>query len=272
MTTYSLLNWNVNGLRARWDQLKQMIQEDFYDIICLQEIKCDEDSADWIIDELHELGYWSYLNSYQNNSGLHGTGIFIKKSLAPVLIFKDTEGRVQSAKFPTFDLINVYINQGQELGSDEYHEKLELMNRLYHHVKSLDRPVIIVGDYNICPTDDDVWSTDHWDENTVSCSPPEREAFNRILNDPDLKLRNLDVVNEIKFTWYGYRHTWRKYSNDQLIEHTGRYGVKCDHVLTNIDGASDIILLDHYRLPKVRSEVTTSDHVAMAMTISLVDS
>lgn len=264
--TYSLLNWNVNGLRARWNQLEQILKDSSYDIVCLQEIKCDKESADWNIEQLRLLGYSSYLNSYTEYPGLHGTAVLIKDTIKPVLVTHESSGRIQTVSFDEFVVINVYINQGQELGSDEYNEKLKLMTRLHEYVKKIThKPIILCGDFNICPTESDVWDTYYWDENTVSCSPPEREIFNKFIDE--LKLTNLSVVNEVKFTWYSYRHTWRKYSDGQLFEHTGRYGVKCDHILTNLNNTSEILLLDHIRLPKIKPEEATSDHVAMVITI-----
>lgn len=264
--SYSLLNWNVNGLRARWDQLKRMLVETPYDIVCLQEIKCDYESADYVVEDLKTMGYVSYFNTNLDYPGSHGTAVLIKEPLKPIMVSHEHSGRIQTVSFDDFAVITVYINQGQEIDSDEYVAKLKIMNRLYNYLQGIThKPLIVCGDFNICPTGDDVWSTDHWNDDTVSCSPRERESFNRVLELNNL--RNLPVVNDVRFTWYSYRHTWRKYSNGELFEHTGRYGVKCDHILTNHPNTSDVILMDHYRLPKIKPEEATSDHVAMAITI-----
>lgn len=261
--SYKILNWNVNGLRARWDQLKSIMADDSYDIIALQETKCEYEQVDYIVDELKALGYTLYLNPHPD--GYHGTGIIIKSHLQ-FWTGMHVHGRVQEVYGTDFRLINVYVNQGQAVDSPEYPIKLELMSELKKLMtRSSDTNLIVLGDFNICPEDEHVWDVGYWHDEVISRTPPEVESFNQLAQITGI--RNVPVANDVKFTWYPYRHTWRKYQSDQLVEHTGKYGIKCDHVLTNMQAVSEIALLDYCRLPKIKSDFTTSDHVPMVIEI-----
>jgi exonuclease III len=137
------------------------------------------------------------------------------------------------------------------------------MEELYNNLsRSKFESLILSGDFNICPDDSDVWSTQYWNSDTICCSIDERLAFSKLLSLDSMK--NLPIItNSItsKFTWYGYKTSWRKYHKDVLIDCTGKYGIKCDHILSN-NLQGNINLLSEYRFPAIKLN-TTSDHVPM---------
>lgn len=262
---YKILNWNVNGLRSRVDQLAEIIRDTNPDIIAMQEIKCTLVSADEHISQICDLGYAVHLNPHMEE-GRHGVGFFVREGISH-LHMMHTPGRSSILILEDGSmLMNVYVNQGQDIESPEYPIKLKFLSEIDEWIVDHQHSrLIICGDFNVCPKDEDVWSTDSWHHGVISRTPDEIDAFTNLLIGKNL--RNLPVTNHVKFTWYSYRHTWRKYDDNKLVEHSGRYGTKCDHVITNSDSVSPITLLDYIRLPEIKSEFPTSDHVPMVFTI-----
>lgn len=149
-----ILTWNVNGLRAikrkgAWDDLLALEA----DIMCLQEIKSTKDQL--TKDQLQPYGYFAFFNSSKVKKGYAGTAIYSKQQ--PVKVIDDlgeekfdTEGRLQTAYFNDFILVNCYFPQGAREGRLEF--KLEYYDKFLQHVEGLKSetglPVLFCGDVN----------------------------------------------------------------------------------------------------------------------------
>ena len=145
-----LISWNVNGLRACMGKgFLDFLKASDADIVCLQETKMQREQADFIIG-----GYEEYWNSAEKK-GYSGTAVFTKKPPLSVsygigIPEHDTEGRVITAEFPDFFLVNVYTpNSQQELARLPYRMQWEDAFREY--LKTLDqkKPLIVCGDMNV---------------------------------------------------------------------------------------------------------------------------
>ena len=145
-----LVSWNVNGLRAIWNKgFEDIFYQIDADIFCIQETKMQEGQLDVDFE-----GYEQYFNSAVKK-GYSGTAVFTKKKPIQVtygigIEEHDQEGRVITAEFETFYLVNVYTpNSQRELVRLSYRKKWEDDFRAY--VKQLDekKPVIICGDLNV---------------------------------------------------------------------------------------------------------------------------
>ena len=145
-----LISWNVNGLRACMGKgFLDFLKASDADIVCLQETKMQREQADFIIG-----GYEEYWNSAEKK-GYSGTAVFTKKPPLSVsygigIPEHDTEGRVITAEFPDFFLVNVYTpNSQQELARLPYRMQWEDAFRDY--LKTLDqkKPLIVCGDMNV---------------------------------------------------------------------------------------------------------------------------
>jgi len=153
-----LVSWNVNGLRAvlRKNFLDYLAEEQ-PDILCLQETRADPNE----VEQLWPFSYTTYWNCAQKK-GYAGTCIFTKDR--PLAITcgigraeHDSEGRVLTAEFAEFFIVNVYVpNSQRELTRLAYRQQWDRDFRRY--LKKLDRkkPVIFCGDFNVAHTELDL--------------------------------------------------------------------------------------------------------------------
>lgn len=263
-----LISWNVNSLNARYLSVEELIKDHQPDILLIQESRISESvyESQWK-DWDSELGYASLLNSKESYPGRAGVLSLIKDTIKVSEVDLDhlnSSGRIQSFEIGGITLINVYINQGQEYLSEEYVDKLALMEELRVMVDNLlnsGKEVIIGGDFNICPEDIHVWSTSNWHSGVVSRTPEEIDSFNGII---DLGLTNIEPTEGELMTWYGYRHSWRKMDEGVRVDLSSKYGIKCDHFLLS-NGLSGSVTID----PKFRFEVDKpSDHLPVVLTLA----
>lgn len=143
-----IVSINVNGLKSSLDKgLRQFLLLNNYDIICLQEIKCN--------NPLLELNnYYSYYN-YCNKRGYSGTAIFSKiKPISEKYLFDDIdidlESRVIILEYKTFYLIDVYVpNSKANLSRINY--RMNFDSIFYQKLENLDKrkPIIVCGDFNV---------------------------------------------------------------------------------------------------------------------------
>ncbi len=153
-----LLSWNVNGLRA---VLKKnflgFLDDEKPDILCLQETKC----APGQVEQLWPAHYTTYWNSAQKK-GYSGTAIFTKERPLKVqpdlgMAEHDQEGRVLTAEFKDFFLVNVYVpNSKRELERLPYRQQWDA--DFLRFLKKLEqkKPVIFTGDFNVAHTESDL--------------------------------------------------------------------------------------------------------------------
>ncbi|MDB6121707.1 MAG: exoA [Pedosphaera sp.] len=153
-----LISWNVNGLRAvlRKNFLDYLKEED-PDILCLQETKCTPDD----VEQLWPATYTTYWNSAQKK-GYSGTAIFTKTRPFAVTYGidcaeHDMEGRVITAEYPDFFVVNVYVpNSKRDLARLPYRQRWDC--DFLSHLKKLEqkKPVIFCGDLNVAHTEIDL--------------------------------------------------------------------------------------------------------------------
>ena len=153
-----LVSWNVNGLRSvlRRNFLEYLADEN-PDILCLQETKCHPDQ----VEQLWPAAYTTYWNTAEKK-GYSGIAIFTK--IRPLKITPhigvdehDLEGRVLTAEFPDFILVNVYVpNSRRDLSRLPYRQRWDV--DFLRYLKKLERkkPVIFCGDLNVAHTELDL--------------------------------------------------------------------------------------------------------------------
>ncbi len=144
-----LVSWNVNGLRACMGKgFPEFLRAADADIVCLQETKMQREQADFTMD-----GYEEYWNSAEKK-GYSGTAVFTRETPLSVsygmgLPEHDSEGRVITAEYPGFYLVNVYTpNSQQELARLSYRMTWEDAFRDYLKARDAQKPVIVCGDMN----------------------------------------------------------------------------------------------------------------------------
>lgn len=201
-----LISWNVNGLRAC---IKKGFEESVSllapDVICLQETKMQEGQADISLP-----GFYQYWNS-ADKKGYSGTAVFTKEE--PLYVSygigideHDHEGRVITAEYPSFYLVNVYVpNSKQELLRLSYRMTWEDDFRAYVNRLNETKPVVICGDLNVAHTEIDLKNPK---SNTASAgfTPQEREKMTMLLDSGFTdSWRYLNPGKEGVYSWWSYR-------------------------------------------------------------------
>ena len=179
-----IVTWNVNSLRQRVPRLLPWLDERRPDVVCLQETKLGDDAwAEVVGDELSARGY--AVAAY-GEATWNGVAILSRVGLDDVVRgidgapgFPHPEARAVSATCGGIRVVCVYVPNGRSPGSDHYGYKLAWLESLRVMVEAGPRPVVVLGDMNIAPTDADVFDPDAYVGQT-HVTPPERQALARL--------------------------------------------------------------------------------------------
>lgn len=240
-----LTSWNVNGLRACLgkDFIKSMLELDS-DIICLQETKMQEGQAD-----VNLPGYFQFWNS-ADKKGYSGTAIFTKQEPINVtygigIDEHDHEGRVITAEYPSFYLVNVYTpNSKQELLRLSYRMIWEDDFRRYLMELDKIKPVILCGDLNVAHKEIDLKNPK---TNTMSAgfTIEERDKLTTLLNSGFVdtwRHFHPDVTNV--YSWWSYRFRARENNAGWRIDYF-LVSERLKDKITHTDIHTDILGSDH---------------------------
>ncbi|MSV93016.1 MAG: exodeoxyribonuclease III [Actinobacteria bacterium] len=157
-----LATWNVNSLRARMVRVEEWLLDVQPDVVCMQETKMAEDA--FPTETFAAMGYESV---HHGQGQWNGVAILSRVGLEnPVRNFADgqepdPEARLVTATCAGIRVSSVYVPNGRELDHDHYKYKLAWMKRLIDHLDADTSPtqgVIVTGDYNIAPEDQDVYN------------------------------------------------------------------------------------------------------------------
>jgi len=201
-----IATWNVNSMNVRQAHVIEWLQSNNPDVLVLQEIK--QVSEKFPVDELQSIGYYSIASGQKTYNGV----AVISKTPAsdPVTDFPDLDDpqrRILASTVGDIRIIDLYIPNGSEVGSEKYAYKLgwlaSLRRFLETEVQAYEK-LVVLGDFNIAPADEDVHDPEKWGE-AILCSPAERKALRDLL---DLGLtdvfRKFDHP-EKTFSWWDYR-------------------------------------------------------------------
>jgi exodeoxyribonuclease-3 len=201
-----LATWNVNSLRVRMPHLLTWLAGNSLDLVALQELKLPDESFPRA--EFEQAG-WHVIFSGQKT--YNGVALLARSECRDVARdipgFEDPQRRVLAATFGELRVINVYVPNGQEVGSEKYAYKLTWLEALRNWLAlELERHphLVVLGDYNIAPEDRDVHDPPAW-EGSVHVSPAEREALRSLF-----KLGLEDVFRRFEqpegaYSWWDYR-------------------------------------------------------------------
>lgn len=219
--TLSVVTWNVNSLRVRLAQVLDWVGTHEPDVVCLQETKLENPA--FPIDALRSAGYHG-LHSGQKT--YNGVAILSRIPPAdPVAVLPgapdDAQRRLLAATIGGVRVVNVYVPNGAEVGSDKFSYKLDWLARLNRYLAdelAAHPRLALVGDFNIAPANEDVYDPKLW-ENSVLFSPPEREAFAKLL-----ALGLFDTFRKFEqpgasFSWWDYRQGAFRRNNGLRIDH-----------------------------------------------------
>ena len=192
-----VISYNVNGIRAALNKdLDQWMMVSKPDILCLQEIKANEDQID--VNRFNQLGYDCFWNSAQKKgySGEFGMG----NSLY------DYEGRVIRADYDNFSVISVYMPSGSS-GDLRQEFKIQFLKDFYQYIlelKTLFPKLLIVGDYNICHKEIDIHNPLR-NKNTSGFLPEERQWLSEFIDLGFIDTFRKFNLDPHQYTWWSYR-------------------------------------------------------------------
>ena len=201
-----IATWNVNSMKVRLPHVLEWLGANEPDVLVLQEIK--QVTEAFPVDDLREAGSASLAKEPKTYNGV--AVIARSEPADPVLelpSFEDPQRRVLATTVNGVRIIDLYVPNGSEVGSDKYDYKLGWLASLHNYLQdelSRHEKLVVLGDFNIAPKDEDVYDAEKWGD-AILCSPKEREALARLL---DLGLtdvfRNFDQPEKI-FSWWDYR-------------------------------------------------------------------
>ncbi|PPR77082.1 MAG: Exodeoxyribonuclease III [Alphaproteobacteria bacterium MarineAlpha3_Bin5] len=219
-----IATWNVNSVNARLPNLIEWLEFSKPDVVLLQELKCQENNFPRI-----EIGSLNYHAELVGQKAYNGVAILSKQPIKihhSMLPGNSNDEQARYIEVDTFGLrfASIYLPNGNpsENGkSDKFLYKLDWMSRLIVRAKRLikkNEPFVLGGDFNICPTDDDLYDPKAF-TNDALCLPEARLKF--------FELMNLGLVNAVKaldnttrlYSYWDYqRGAWQK-NDGLLIDH-----------------------------------------------------
>ena len=238
-----ITTWNVNGIRARLDQVQDWVLKEKPDVLCLQEIKASPDQIPMFLCELE--GYWCY---WHGSRGYSGVGLHVSKELAPERpAFAhpafDYENRIVTVSLPEATIASVYVPNG---GKD-FPAKMKFLDALDQFAadhQGASAPLVICGDLNVARTDMDVHPKER-KPRAIGQLPEERALLERLISRDLVDVgRALDPDNDQYFTWWA---PWRDMRKRNI-------GWRLDYVLASTS------LFAKVRGSHVQREFGTSDH------------
>jgi len=201
-----IASWNVNSIRVRLQQVLDWLEAEQPDVIGLQEIKVPDEA--FPAEAFTEAGYQCLVNGQKTYNG-----VALLSKLAPqdALIdmpgLADPQKRAVSATFDGCRIINLYVPNGESVGSEKYSYKLgwleSLRAWLAAELAAHDR-LVVMGDFNIAPEDRDVHDPEEW-RGKVLCSDRERAALGSLLQLGLQDSFRLFEQPEKMYSWWDYR-------------------------------------------------------------------
>jgi exodeoxyribonuclease-3 len=254
-----IATWNTNSVRTRLPNLLSWLTETEPDIVLLQETKAMNDQFPQ--EEIENLHYNIALHGQKTYNGV---AILSKFPLEDVTCgipgFEDEQARYIEAVVHGTRVASIYVPNGMAVGSEKYIYKLNFLDQLYRHVKTLltyDEKLVLGGDFNIAPQDQDVYDPQEWHEQ-ILCSTPEREKLRALLylglTDA---LRARHPEENALYTWWDYRAgSWQN-----------NFGLRIDHFLLSPQAADH--LKEAYVEKEIRGMDKTSDHAPVVCQLDL---
>jgi len=258
-----IATWNINGVRARLDTAVAWLKEASPDILCFQEIKCED--AAFPTEAFGDLGYNIAVHGQK---GFNGVAILSKLPLEEVsrgLPGNDGDDHarfmeaVVSVASGALRVAAIYVPNGNPVGTEKFDYKLAWMARLEAHIKRRlagEETCVYAGDYNVIPEPEDARNPEAWVKDALF-QPITRRAFRRYLN-----LGLTDAFRACHgepghYTFWDYQAgAWQRNN-----------GIRIDHLLLSPPAADRLLSA---RIDKhARDWERPSDHVPVVINLDL---
>jgi exodeoxyribonuclease III len=224
-----IATWNVNSVRMRLDILTRWLEQNPVDIVCLQETKVVDEL--FPIDDLERFGYHVWMSGQKSYNGV---AILSNKPLTDISVGfggvlssdivgdLDEQKRVISGVFEGIRIVNVYVPNGNSVGSEKYEYKLRWLELLRQYLMALlergEKSICICGDFNIALEDRDIYAEKG--DNHIMNSAVERAALRRSILDLGLRdsFRKFNLAGGY-YSWWDYRQTGFEQNRGWRIDH-----------------------------------------------------
>lgn len=246
-----IATFNVNGITSRLPRLLEWLAQEAPDVVCLQELKSLDEG--FPIADIRAAGYGAI---WQGQRSWNGVAI-LAKGVDPIEIRRglpgdhdDTHSRYLEAAVNGIIIGCLYLPNGNPQPGPKFDYKLAWFERLIRHAKGLfasGHPVVLAGDYNVVPTDFDIYNPKSWRKDAL-LQPESREAYARLLAQGWTDAIRAHHPEEAIFTFWDYfRDHWSRNA-----------GLRIDHLLLSRDLVPRLRDANVDRW--VRGQVKASDH------------
>lgn len=253
----TIASWNVNSVRARLNQIVAWIRKVNPGILCLQETKV----TDNLFPEENFLAE-GYHSAIFGQTKYNGVAILSKYDIEnPIKGLRENnlneQARIISAKICGINIICLYAPDARSINHESFSYKLNWFNRLDAYLKNYykkEEDIIVCGDFNIAPTDVDVYDPDLWICKTY-IHPKIRSSFKKIESWGLVDFFQILGESKHSFTWWDYKEGFIK-----------NKGMRLDHIL----GSEGLVsrLTKIWVDKEVRSLPKPSDHAPIICTLS----
>ena len=201
-----IASWNVNSLRVRLPQVLEWLEDNPVDVLALQETKMVDE--DFPVEEIQQAGYQV---EYSGQKTYNGVAILSRQAGSDVV--KDIKGlddpqrRILALTVDDVRVLNLYVVNGKEVGSDKYEYKLDWLKKVTAFIKQDIKKYpnyVVLGDFNIAPEDSDIHDPVAW-KDKILCSTKERAALQAMIDIGFVDTFRLFDQEENTFSWWDYR-------------------------------------------------------------------
>jgi exodeoxyribonuclease-3 len=246
-----IATFNINGIKSRLPALLEWLEREAPDVACLQELKAQD--AAFPIDAIRAAGYGAIWHGQQSWNGV----AILAKGADPLESRRglpggkdDTHSRYIEAAVDGMLIGCLYLPNGNPQPGPKFEYKLAWFERLIEYAATLfasGHPVVLAGDFNVIPTDEDIYNTRSWKKDAL-LQPESRECYARLLEQGWTDaLRSTHPDERIYTFWDYFREHWKTNS-----------GLRIDHMLLSADLAPKLrgAGVDRW----VRDQPHASDH------------
>ena len=250
--------WNVNSLKVRLPHVLDWLAASEVDVLCLQETKTTDEN--FPVDEITAAGYHV---AYSGQKTYNGVAILSKLPATDIITdiagLDDPQRRILGATIDGVRVLDLYVVNGQEVGSEKFEHKLFWLDKVTDHIRTQlqeHEQFVVVGDFNIAPDDRDVYDPEAWHER-ILCSTPERNALQKIIELGLTDTFRLFEQAENSYSWWDYRAAAFRRNR----------GLRIDLVLASRTLADNCVSCEIDKEP--RSLERPSDHTPVVAEFSL---
>ncbi len=252
-----IATWNVNGSRAREQNIVRWLEANSPDLLLLQEIKCEAASFPPVFAQMGWHGAVVGQKGFNGVAALARAPLEVTATRLPGLAEDDAQARYVEVAFEGLRVGNLYLPNGNSGGDAGYQYKLRWMECLGAHAAALlaeDVPLVLAGDYNVCPEDIDFAAGVLGPDDALVRAETRARYWQMIWGGLTDALRAVKPEGACYTFWDYQAGCWAK-----------NRGLRIDHALLSPTVAERLVSAVPDR--NARAEDTPSDHVPLVVTL-----